>query len=90
MEINNELKWVTEVEIIDDYKLRLTFNDGKESIFDCLPLMEKYKIYSPLKDKKIFRDFNLDGWTINWLNGTIDIAPEYLYENSVTLSIECL
>ena len=25
----------------------------------------------------------LDGWTVCWLNGTVDIAPEHLYEMSV-------
>ncbi|MBQ3843396.1 MAG: DUF2442 domain-containing protein [Bacteroidales bacterium] len=36
-----------------------------------------------MKDKKLFNDFKLDGWTISWLNGAIDIAPEYLYENNI-------
>ena len=83
---SNDLKWVTDVEILNDYKLRLTFNDGRQSIFDCLPLIEQYQIFAPLRDKEIFKCFKLDGWTINWADGAIDIAPEYLYEKSVELT----
>ncbi|MBR2770571.1 MAG: DUF2442 domain-containing protein [Bacteroidales bacterium] len=45
--------------------------------------MEQYPIFDSLRDKAVFDRFDLDGWTVTWLNGTIDIAPEYLYENSV-------
>ncbi len=83
---NNELKWVIAAKILEDYKLHLTFNDGKQSIFDCLPLIEQYKVFAPLRDKEIFKCFNLDGWTISWANNAIDIAPEYLYEKSTTLT----
>mgnify|MGYP003292282696 FL=1 len=83
---NNELKWVIEAKILEDYKLHLTFNDGKQCIFDCLTLIEQYKIFAPLRDKEIFKCFNLDGWTISWANGTIDIAPEYLYEKSTIIN----
>ena len=62
--------------------LHLTFNDGCERIFDCLPLIERYKLFAPLRDKEVFNHFDLDGWTVCWLNGTIDIAPEHLYEMS--------
>ena len=79
MEQTNELKWVTDAHLLNDYRLHLTFNDGSQRIFDCLPLIEKYKFFSPLRDKSVFAHFDLDGWTVSWLNGTIDIAPEHLY-----------
>ena len=34
---------------------------------------------SPLKDKQLFSQFRLDGWTVSWQTGRLDIAPEYLY-----------
>ncbi len=82
MEQKNELKWVIAAHPLDDYRLHLTFNDGSQRIFDCLPLIEKYKLFAPLRDKEVFNHFDLDGWTICWLDGTIDIAPEHLYEMS--------
>ena len=79
MKPNNELKWVTEARIAGEYLLELTFNDGQHRLFDCAPLIEKYDIYAPLRDKSTFARFDLDVWTVTWLNGTIDIAPEHLY-----------
>ena len=45
--------------------------------------IEKYKLFAPLRDKAVFDHFDLDGWTACWLDGTVDIAPEHLYEMSV-------
>ena len=80
MEQKNELKWVVAAQALDGYRLHLTFNDGNQRIFDCLPLIKQYPIYSPLLNRDVFVQFNLDGWTVAWLDGTIDIAPEHLYE----------
>lgn len=78
--INNQLKWVVAAQAHDNYMLHLTFNDGSQRIFDCKPLIEKYQMYAPLRDKSVFDNISLDGWTVSWLNGTIDIAPEHLYQ----------
>ena len=83
MEQKNELKWVMAACPMDGYVLHLTFNDGSQRIFDCLPLIEKYPLFAPLRDKSVFDNIDLDGWTVCWLGGTIDIAPEHLYEQSV-------
>jgi len=83
MEIENKLKWVVAVSPLDGYRLNLTFNDGCQRIFDCLPLIEKYQLFAPLRDKEVFNCVSLDGWTVCWLDGTIDIAPEHLYEMGV-------
>lgn len=83
MEQKNELKWVTSARIVSDYTLELTFNDGCRRVFDCTPLINQYKMFAPLREKDVFAQFTLDGWTVSWLNGTIDIAPEHLYEYGV-------
>ena len=83
MKQENELKWVTAAHIVRDYTLELMFNDGCRRIFDCAPLINQYKMFAPLREKEIFEQFALDGWTVSWLNGTIDIAPEHLYECGV-------
>ena len=75
--------WIVEAEVLNDYTLKLVFNDGRKKIFDFKPLIEKQDIYKPLKNNKLFERFKLDGWTVSWADGTIDIAPEYLYANSV-------
>ena len=45
--------------------------------------MSSRYISKPLRDKAVFDRFDLDGWTVCWLDGTIDIAPEHLYELGV-------
>ena len=76
----NTLKWVTAARVVGDYLLELDFNDGRRVVFDCQPLINQYKLFAPLRDKDVFARFALDGWTVTWLDGTVDIAPEHLYE----------
>lgn len=44
------LSKVTEVEVVDDYKLRLTFGDGTVKLFDMLRHRERYQdpIFQPI------------------------------------------
>lgn len=75
---NNEVMAVTAAEYIEDYKLRLTFNNGAVRIVDFVPLMQK-GICKKLQDKDYFRSFKLDPFTVDW-NNEIGFAPEYLYD----------
>lgn len=72
---------VKSMRILDDYRLFLTFADGKTGIYDAKPLL-KYKVYERLKSPDFFRKAGLVGGTVVW-NDDIDIAPELLYECSV-------
>ena len=77
-----QLVWVTEARYLADYKMMLVFNDGLQKVFDFSKLLnDNQKAYDRLKDMAVFKDFELDGWTVTWLNGRLDIAPEYLYNN---------
>ena len=49
----------------------------------CKGRVVRAKLFAPLRDKAVFDRFDLDGWTVCWLDGTIDIAPEHLYELGV-------
>jgi hypothetical protein len=67
---------VTAVQYVDDYKLRLTFNNGVTGVVDLQP--ELYgEIFEPLQDKALFQQVYLTGRTIEWPNGA-DFAPEFL------------
>lgn len=69
---------VTEVVYLGDYKLRLRFNNGAEGIVDLEP--ELYgEVFTPLRDKALFKQVYLTSRTIEWPNGA-DFAPEFLYE----------
>ncbi len=85
MEEINNIIWVVAAEALDNYVLRLTFNNGSVKNFDCKPLIQQFPVFGPLQDKQKFHNITLDGWTVTWENGSIDIAPEYLYEKGATV-----
>lgn len=76
-----KLIWITDAQIVKDYIMCLTFNDGCRKLYDFAPLLDgSNPAFLPLKDRSVFTDIRLDGWTVTWMNGTVDIAPEFLYE----------
>ena len=72
---------VQSVKALPDYCLLLTFSTGEKRIFDAYGLL-KYSVYKPLIDKDLFNNAYIEGDTVVWCNGTIDIAPETLYYDS--------
>jgi hypothetical protein len=73
---------VTEAQYIDAYKIWMRFNNGDCRIFDFATIFDKYPVFEPLKDLGLLKDFHVTD-TLEWLDGEIDIAPEYLYEHGV-------
>ncbi len=75
---------VTEARYRGDYRVWLTFNDGASGEIDLAN--ELYgEVFDPLKDKKLFMDFRLEGHTLSWSNGA-DFAPEFLREKIVKVN----
>ena len=70
---------LTDAKYLEDYRIKITFNDGKTGIAD-LSLCLSGEIFEALKDKKTFSELKVDKEldTIVWPNGA-DLAPEYLY-----------
>ena len=69
---------VVSVEYLDNYQLKLTFNNGIEGIVDLE--QELYgEIFEPLKAKSLFQTVFVTSRTIEWPNGA-DFAPEFLFE----------
>lgn len=66
-----------------DYTLLLTFADGEKRVYDARPLLRK-PIYEPLNNLAFFLNARADGGTVIW-NDEVDIAPEHLYESSVSM-----
>ena len=63
---------------VKGYSIDLTFDDGTQKKVDFSQWLDG-PVFEPLKDKKYFKKFFLDGSTVAWPNGA-DIAPETLYE----------
>ncbi len=69
---------VCEVNVLDCYKLSVSFTNGETRIFDFTELLE-LPCFQPLKDVEVFKKAYVEYGTVCWNNGSIDIAPETLY-----------
>jgi len=75
----NELKWITNVEVKDNYTLFLTFNDGKKGLFDVKPYLTRGSIFRELQNPAVFKTVRLSDYpTIEWANGA-DLCPDCVY-----------
>jgi len=73
---------VKSVRPLADYKLFVRFSTGEEKRVDITSLLNE-PVFKALKDVSVFNSVYVDYGTVVWNNGTIDIAPEYLYKNSM-------
>ncbi|MGI8595545.1 MAG: DUF2442 domain-containing protein [Solirubrobacteraceae bacterium] len=71
---------ITAVEVVAEYRLRLTFEDGTAGEID-FAAREWLGVFEPLRDPAYFARVRVDpeAGTIAWPNGA-DMAPEPLYE----------
>ena len=74
------LIWINSAKYLGDYRLELSFSNGEVRVFDAKEFIASHPLFASLQDKKLFSQFQLDGWTVSWQDGRLDIAPEYLYE----------
>jgi Protein of unknown function (DUF2442) len=82
METVEQLYDVTAVEVIGDYRLRLTFDDGTVGDVD-FTAREWRGVFESLRDAAFFARVQVDpeAGTITWPDG-LDMAPEPLYEEA--------
>jgi hypothetical protein len=83
MEENEFYFCVTAVKPLEDYNLHLTFENGRQGIFDVKPYLE-HGVFKELKDIEMFNTVRAAWGSIAWDND-VDIAPERLYEKSKML-----
>lgn len=67
---------------LDGYRILVKFNDGINKVVDLANVIKQYPVFKPLKDLALFKQFTVTD-TLEWDNGKIDIAPEFLYDNGV-------
>lgn len=77
-----ELADITGVEVIGEYRLRLTFEDGTVGEVDFAG-REWRGVFEPLRDPEYFARVAVDAeaGTITWPDG-LDMAPEPLYDEA--------
>ena len=73
---------VSGIRPMDNHLLWIRFNTGEAQAFDLKPLLDA-PAFAPLKDESLFRGVYIDYGVSVWMDGEIDIAPEYLYQNSI-------
>ena len=69
---------VEKASYIDEYKISIEFNNGKERVVDLMNELSG-EVFEPLKRLDFFKNFFISHNTIEWQNGA-DFAPEFLYE----------
>ena len=71
---------IVEADYINDFKVKVLFNDGLEKIVDLKEYIhsKKHPFFQPLKKIEEFKKFHVHR-TLIWDNGA-DIAPEYLHD----------
>jgi hypothetical protein len=69
---------------LDNYRLRLTFDNGVCKVYDCTPLLQK-AVFAPLANDWLFRTAQVDpgGYGVSW-NEDIDLAESELWEHGIT------
>jgi len=72
---------VKTVRPLPDYKLLVRFSTGEEKKINISSLLNE-PVFKALKDISVFNSVYIDYGTVVWNDGSIDIAPEYLYENA--------
>jgi len=63
------------------HELDVLFSNGDRRLFNGKSLLAG-EVFAPLADEKVFNDYRLDYETLTWLDGEVDVAPEFVYENS--------
>ena len=69
---------ISEVYPLEDFKCRLTFEDGKQKVVDLEPYLHGAIFEPMIQDKKMFRNVQVIDGTLGWENGA-DIDPDVLY-----------
>lgn len=74
------MHFVSQVDYLDRYKLRLQFDDVEYRVVDLEPYLDE-GVFQPLKELSYFKQvrLNQDIDTITWPNHA-DFSPEFLYE----------
>jgi len=70
---------VTEAEYLDNYRIRVHFEDGSAGIADLSEYPDESNVFRLFLDVDYFKNFRIEYGTIVWGDGELDIAPETLY-----------
>ena len=82
----NEMLKITNVKVLDDKIMLLSFSTGETRLFDATIL--NGPAFLPLSDESIFKNPSIVHGVVTWNNEEIDCAPEYMYQHSYEYNTE--
>lgn len=72
---------ISNVEPLENFKLKLSFKSGEKTIYDVMPLIKRFDTFKPLlKIKGLFETVKNERYGVSW-NDDIDIASSELLIN---------
>lgn len=71
---------VLEAHALDGSRMEFLFSDGERRVWNRATA--RGSAFLPLQDESVFRAVSLFHGVPTWMDGTIDIAPEWLWEES--------
>lgn len=71
---------ISSARYIAEKMLLVKFSTGESRLFDAEKLSGS--AFMPLNDDAVFRAFEIRHGVLTWDNGEIDIAPEFVYDES--------
>ena len=74
---------IKEAELLQDNCYLVTFSTRERRIFD--PSVLHGSVYLPLKEAAVLQDFSLFHGVLTWCDGTVDVAPETVYAESIEI-----
>lgn len=75
---------ITNVKPLDNMIMLISFSTGETRLFDAMILQGE--VFEPLKKEKVFKNPIVDHGVVTWNEGSIDCAPEFMYDNSYEYS----
>lgn len=74
---------VVTAEYLDGYRIKVTFDDGRDGIVDFASYLDAGGVFERFRDMEFFKGFSVDRelGVLSW-GGEIDIAPETLYSKA--------
>lgn len=74
-----------EAHYLDDFRVALTFSDGREGVFLGQNLLQRSgPLLVPLRDEAYFKRVFVDAGALCWPNG-LELSPQRLYETCTTV-----
>ena len=74
---------VKKVQPLDDYLLKLTFDNDEVRVFDASPYLDR-GIFRELRDKSFFKSVTVFMGSVKWPHDQ-DFCPDTLYEESIKI-----